>query len=171
MMTVESARPSDAKGIVSVLAANRDDPGLFQKPEALVRATITEWLVAREGDRVVGCASMHPESRQLAEVHGVAVLPEFQGKGTGDALIKECQRRASAQNIQRLWLATIKPEYFGRYGFRPFNQWSLPFATMRRKFRQVFDQPVGRWIPALFGRHTFMRCDLPADRSGADLKD
>lgn len=168
-MTVESARPSDAKGICSVLAANRDDPGLFQKPESLVRATITEWLVARDaGGKVVGCACLHRESRQLAEIHGVAVLPEFQGKGIGGALIRECQRRAGGQQIEKLWLATVKPEYFGRYGFRRFNRWNLPFATMRRKFQQVFDQPARRWLPALFGRHIFMECHLSSDGPGAE---
>jgi amino-acid N-acetyltransferase len=159
-MTIDSARPGDVKPIVAVLAANRDEPGLFQKPASLVRQTLSEWIVARDGDRVVGCASLHRESRELAEVHGVAVLPAFHGKGIGAALLRECQRRAAALGIHRLWLATVKPDYFARYSFHPFNQWALPLSTMSRKLRQVFDQPPTRWLPALFGRHTFMECRL-----------
>ena len=167
-MKIEVAQPADAKAIVFVLAANRNDPGLFQKPESLVRKTHAEWIVAREVDgRVVGCASLHRESDILAELHGVAVLPELQGKGIGGEMIRECEQRAAALGISKLWLATIKPEYFGRYSFHPMSRWSLPFRTMLRKFRQVFQQPVDRWLPALFGRHTFMQCDLSANGPGS----
>jgi len=160
-MTIEPATAADIQSIVSIFVANKDDPGLFQEPEALVRKNLADFLVARDAKgRVVACSGLHQDGPGLAEVYGVAVLPELQGQGIGASLMQKCKERAVADKLTCLWLATIKPEYFRRYSFRQVSRWSLPASVLLRKFRQVFRQPVQRWIPVLFGRHTFMRCDL-----------
>lgn len=67
---------------------------------------------------------------------------------------------ADSSGIRDLWLATMKPEYFSRYGFQPVSRWGSPASALLRKLRQTLRQPSGRWLPALFGRHTFMLCTL-----------
>jgi amino-acid N-acetyltransferase len=162
-LTIKPATTGDASAISSVLAANRDDRGLFQESaEAIVR-TIGDFFAARDGaGRVVGCAGLHRDSPELAEVYAVAVTPQCQGQGVGRQLMQACKQAARSQGIQHLWLATVKPEYFRRYGFQVISRWELPAATLLRKLRQTFQQPVKRGLPALFGRHTFMRCALNA---------
>lgn len=160
-MKIESAEEKDTQAIVSIFIANQDDPGLFQEPESEVRRNLGDFSVVRDTDgRVVACAGLHSDSPELAEVYGVAVLPELQGRGIGAKLMGKCKERAVASQRSHLWLATVKPEYFQRYSFRPISRWSLPASVLLRKLRQVFQQPVQRWIPALFGRHTFMKCSL-----------
>lgn len=160
-LTIKPATTGDATAISSVLAANRDDRGLFQESgEAIVR-TIEDFFVARDGaGQVVGCAGLHRDSSELAEVYAVAVTPQCQGQGVGRQLMQVCKQVARSQGIPHLWLATVKPEYFNRYGFQVISRWELPAATLLRKLRQTFRQPVERWLPALSGRHTFMRCAL-----------
>jgi len=117
-MKVESATPRDTQAIVSIFAANQDDPGLFQESEAEVRRNLKDFLVARDAaGRAVACAGIHRDSAELAEIFGVAVLPEFQGQGIGAALMGECKERAAASQLTHLWLATVKPEYFRRFRF------------------------------------------------------
>ena len=157
-ITISPATTGDAAAISAILAANHDDPGLFQKsPEAVVQA-IEDFFVARNGaGEMVGCAGLHRESLTLAEVYAVAVIPKCQGQGIGRQLVSRCERRATEDGIRDVWLATIKPEYFSRYGFRTISRWELPAPVLLRKLTQVFEQPSGRWMGALFGRHTFMR--------------
>jgi len=155
------ASKDDVTAIVSVLAANRNDPGLFQESELEASRNLSDFLVARSASgQILGCAALHRDRPALAEVFGVAVLPEFQGQGIGARLLQECLQNAAASGIEQLWLATIKPEYFSRFGFRPISRWDLPASVLLRKLRQVFQQPAARWPPALFGRHTFMRRSL-----------
>src|SRR5262249_36696401 len=92
-----------------------------------------------------------------AEILAVAVAPQLQQQGTGAALVRACIARASEQGVRFLWLATAKPGYFARFDFHPISRWSLPLRVLLHKLRLVFQQPLGRWLPALFGRHTFMR--------------
>jgi len=166
-MTIEPATLKDTQAIVSIFVANRDDTGLFQEPEAEVRRNLRDFFVARDASgKAVACAGLHRDSAELAEIYGVAVLPEVQGRGIGAMLMRKCQERAAASQVTQLWLATVKPEYFRRYAFRPISRWSLPRPVLLRKLRQVFHQPVARWAPVLRGRHTFMKCDLPAQRPG-----
>jgi N-acetylglutamate synthase-like GNAT family acetyltransferase len=160
-MNIEPATARDTQAIVSIFIANRDDLGLFQESEVEVRRNLRDFLVARDASgKAVACAGLHRDTVQLAEIFGVAVLPSLQGQGIGGMLMRKCTERAAASQITRLWLATVKPEYFARYSFHPISRWSLPTSVLVRKLRQVFQQPARRWIPALLGRHTFMEYDL-----------
>lgn len=158
---IKSATIGDTEAIGAILISNRGDPGLFQEPLTTVRKNIRDFLVARDAsDNVVACLGLHRDSNDLAEVYGVAVLPELQGQGIGAILMQKCKERAVTKQLTCLWLATVKPGYFRRHSFHPVSRWTLPASVLLRKFRLVFQQPVSRWIPALFGRHTFMKCDL-----------
>jgi amino-acid N-acetyltransferase len=115
--------------------------------------------VARnEIGNVIGCAGLHRDSAELGEIYAVAVAPQYQGQGIGQRLMRACQQQAKAIGVHHLWLATVKPSYFVCFGFQPISRWRLPKHVLLRKLRQTFRQPRERWLPALFGRHTFMRC-------------
>ena len=160
-MRIEPATVQDTQAIVSIFIANKGDPGLFQESDAEVRRNLQDFLVARDANgKAVACSGLHRDSTELAEIYGVAVLPDLQGQGIGAMLIQKCKERAAASQVTHLWLATVKPEYFRRYSFRPISRWRLPASVLLRKVRQVFQQPVQRWVPALLGRHTFMKCNL-----------
>jgi N-acetylglutamate synthase-like GNAT family acetyltransferase len=160
-LTIRTATKDDAAAISSVLAANREDRGLFQESAEAVVRTIEDFLVACDrAGQVVGCAGLHQDSPSLAEIYAVAVTPQCQGQGAGRQLMQACKQRTESAGVQHLWLATVKPAYFQRYGFQVISRWELPAATLQRKLRQTFQQPVTRWLPALFGKHTFMRCKV-----------
>jgi hypothetical protein len=81
--------------------------------------------------------------------------------------MNECIARASAGPQKCLWLATMKHEYFARYGFHAMSRYRLPISVLFAKLLLVFDQPIARWLPALFGRHTFMRWSPPPPEKDA----
>src|SRR5262249_51788099 len=156
----------DTQAIVSIFIANKSDPSLFQEPEAEIRRNLQDFLVARDANgKAVACSALHRDTAELAEIYGVAVLPGLQGQGIGAMLMHKSKERAAACQLVHLWLATLKPEYFRRYSFHEISRWSLPASVLLRKFRQVFHHPVHRWVPALLGRHTFMKCNLLDRRS------
>jgi amino-acid N-acetyltransferase len=160
-ITITPAGTEDAVAIASVLAANRNDPGLFQESATAVARTLGDFFVARnEAGEIVGCAGLHRDSPEEAEVYALAVTPQCQGQGIGRQLMQACQQHARAGGLRHLWLATVKPGCFSCYGFQPISRWELPASVLLRKLRQTFQQPSGRWLPALFGRHTFMRKTL-----------
>lgn len=157
IVTVRAATERDVDDIVTVLRANQADPSLFQRPPANVRMRLPDFLVARNSsDRVVGCAALHGYAGHLAEMLSVAVQPAAQGRGIGRLLVEAGLASAGQAGIARVWLATLKPSYFARFGFRPISRWELPAAVLLVKLTQVFLQSPRRWGPALVGRQTFM---------------
>jgi N-acetylglutamate synthase-like GNAT family acetyltransferase len=156
-VTVWAATEGAVDDIVAALRANRGDPSLFQRSPTDIRKSLSDFLVARDSDgRVLGCAALHSSAIDLAEVLSVAVQPYTQGRGIGGLLVEGVLARAGQAGIGRVWLATLKPGYFARFGFRPISRWDLPAAVLLRKLTQVFRQAPRHWGPALVGRQTFM---------------
>jgi N-acetylglutamate synthase-like GNAT family acetyltransferase len=148
---MRDATIEDAESIHALLSANADDASLFQQPLEQVRRTIDDFLIADD----VACAAVHV-AHGTAEILAVAVRPDAQGKGAGKAIMSAAIERARSR-APFVWLATAKPMYFARFGFTPMTKWRLPLPVLIGKLRLVFHQPTGRWIPALVGRHTFMK--------------
>jgi amino-acid N-acetyltransferase len=161
---ITGASEQDVRAIVAVLTANRDDRSMFLRSDADVRANLKDFFVAKDAlGEVIGCAALHAYTPTLAEILSVAVLPKFQGQGIGNQLVESCIKRASANGIKCLWLATVKPAYFARFGFKPISRWKLPAFVLWYKLRQVFQQRLQRWLPAILGTFTFMEKESESD--------
>ena len=152
-----AAQPCDVEGILAVFEQNRFDPSLLPREVESIRADLQDFIVVKTASgQVLGCAALKADSKQIAEILSVGVLPTRQGKGVGSLLIRECERLARARGYQRLWLATMKPDYFARFGYRRFSKWKLPARVLLRKLRLVLKQPVARWWPEILGPMFFM---------------
>jgi N-acetylglutamate synthase-like GNAT family acetyltransferase len=154
---IVTATQSDAEKIVALLHANRDDPSVFVRSIRDVSKNIGDFIVARgSNDQTVGCAALHLHTPSEGEILSVAILPKIQGRGVGSMLTRQCIQIARERNVAHVWLATVKPDYFSRFGFVPFVRWRLPVAVLLYKLRQVLQQPAGRWLPAILGEFAFM---------------
>ncbi|MCU1644101.1 MAG: GCN5-related N-acetyltransferase [Nocardia sp.] len=158
--TVRRAVQTDVEAIHRVLVANAADTSLFQQSTGRIRRDLDDFVVVMDAGQLVGCAALHHHRWAYAEILAVAVDPVAHGRGVGTMLMRACL--ADGVGATSVWLATAKPVYFARHGFQRMSKWRLPPHVLLRKLRLVFEQPVRRWLPALFGRHTFMR--LPVRR-------
>ena len=152
---------TDAERIASLLYFNLSSTSLFQQPLCDIQRNILEFVLAEDGaGSLIGCTQIHWFPKSTAEILAVAVHPESQGRGVGIALMMHCIDSVLPQNPTLVWLATAKPRYFGRFGFEPISKWELPRGVLHNKVLPIFRQPVVRWIPALTGRHTFMKLNV-----------
>ena len=70
------------------------------------------FLVAEEGGRILGMGGLkkHPECLELC---ALGVNKKWRGRGWGDRLVRALIREAPGE----LYLATIIPDFFARFGF------------------------------------------------------
>ena len=79
------------------------------------------WL----GNRIIGVASIHPEplagfdSKKSWRLRGMAVDPNFQGRGIGRQILDECLRFVKQFDAEILWCngRTTALRFYQSYGF------------------------------------------------------
>jgi len=85
-----------------------------------------KFWIAEENGLIIGIGQviMHKDCTEIASV---GVLPEFQKKGIGSAIVKKLLEGLSGE----IYLATIKPKYFERFGFKKTLQ--IPPSMLKKE--------------------------------------
>lgn len=159
---VRSARPEDYDAIAALTVAVYRDGGfssddyLEQLGDIGARAAATEVLVAVLGGDVVGSVALAAHGGPYAEqalaeeavFRMLAVVPAARGRGAGEALVRECLRRAGAAALSQMVIST-QPEMtaahrlYERLGFvrRPERDWSPRPGVNLLTYTRALDLP------------------------------
>jgi len=108
---ITSASPEDLAAVLVLLA----DASL---PQAGVAEHFHNFLVAREGGRVVGAVGLERYGPS-ALFRSLVVAPEYRGRGLGRALTERMLDEARKTGTKRLFLLTeTAEEFFPKFGFK-----------------------------------------------------
>ena len=124
--------PGDAAAIAAVLAAAFGQPAEAELVEALRAAgALTLSLVAEAPDSaLVGHIAFSPVTidgkgaDRLLGLAPLAVLPAWQGRRVGTALVEASLARARAAGAELVFVLG-EPAYYRRFGFRPAGERSI----------------------------------------------
>lgn len=123
---VRRARVADVVGIQRLV--NR----FAERGEMLPRALhelyehIRDFVVIEEDGEVVGCAALHVNWANLAEVKSVAVDERCRRRGFGRMLIEALIADARELGIAGLFCLTEQPAFFRSLGFTEVDRATLP---------------------------------------------
>lgn len=86
------------------------------------------FLVARDGDRAVGCGAVRLLDPTTAEAKRMYVEPDYRGKGVGRAVLAGLEAAARQLGVRRLVLETgvyqqAAISLYRRAGFTPVDCW------------------------------------------------
>lgn len=116
---IEEASPGDAGEVLSVInTSNREayksviPQEYFREPVLLLEELLHDWermtfYVYRSEGRVVGVAALQVESEETGRVRWVYILPEFQRRGIGTALVRRVEAEARALGLYTLRVLTF----------------------------------------------------------------
>ena len=118
-MTIEirPARTSDVKGIRKLIDLYAPQRRILSKETVTLYESVQEFVVAADGDSIVGCGALHVLWEDVAEVRTVAVIEELRGKGVGHQILEKLIERAKMVGVKKLFCLTFETEFFGRHGF------------------------------------------------------
>jgi len=115
----------------------RSLPKWFGIEEAIVEyvksAETMETYVTESAGDVVGFITLNQRSPVSAEIHCMAVRPEYHGKGLGRALVEHVQAILASRPIEFLEVKTVGPSlknaeyertrgFYQHVGFRPLEE-------------------------------------------------
>jgi amino-acid N-acetyltransferase len=117
-------------------------------------------LVARERDRIVGCAALELYGND-ALLRSVAVDPSRKGSGLGTALTVGALELARRRQVRRVYLLTeTAAAFFPRFGFATVERAAVPDAVRQSvEFTQLCPQSA-----------TVMLLELRADGTGGGTR-
>ena len=78
---------------------------------------MNKFVVAVDGDEVVGCGALHVLWEDVAEVRTVAVVERLHKSGIGHRLMEAIVERAKSLGVKRIFCLTFQTEFFGKHGF------------------------------------------------------
>ncbi len=123
-VTIEPARPEDLPAIASLLERGH-------LPLAGVAEHLGTAVVAREGNRLAGCAAVELYG-EAALLRSVAVDHAFRGLGLGIRLTEAALTTARTRGVHAVYLLTeTAVGFFPRFGFRPIPRTEVSPAVRR----------------------------------------
>jgi amino-acid N-acetyltransferase len=129
--SVENLRPAtikDVGGVLQVIEPLEQAGVLVHRPRELLEQEIERFFVSEIDGRVVGCVALYPfPDAQAGEMACLAVHPDFQGSGRGEALLEAVEEAAREQGMKRLFVLTTRTaHWFVERGFVASSPDELP---------------------------------------------
>ncbi len=127
---IRAATLADVAGMEVLMAPFVATGDLLPRTNYDLCRHIKEYVVAEDADgAIVGTASLKVYSTQLAEIAGLAVRDDHQGRGVGRALVESVLDDARALGLVQVFGLTRKPVFFLRLGFGVAEKQQFPLKV------------------------------------------
>lgn len=128
-MKIRSARVADARAISALINCYAEHDKMLFRSLAEIYENLQMFVVADEGDTVVGCCALEIIWSDLAEIKSLAVAATQMGKGLGRALVVAAVEQARQLGVPRVFALTLVPQFFERVGFAVVEKNDLPMKV------------------------------------------
>ena len=142
---IRPAKTGDVRAIRAMVDSYAPNGRLLSKATVTLYEDVQEFLVAVQGDEVVGCGALHVMWEDLAEVRTLAVHPDFRRSGVGSKILAAQIERARSLGIKRVFCLTFETEFFGRHGFREIEGAPVEHAVFEQLL-QSYDEGVAEFL-------------------------
>jgi len=126
MTRTRNALLPDVDKIHAILQPYADAGTLLARSVSELCENVRDFVVAEDGERIVGCGALHLYGRHLAEIRSIAVTPESKGHGVGRRLVEALLNEAHRHGVGCVCLFTRTPGFFGHLGFEIARRAELP---------------------------------------------
>ena len=135
MIHVEKAKITDVPAMHKLINSFADKGEMLHRPLSEIYESIRDYFVVKDGDALVGCAALHVNWSDLAEVRSVAVAENYQKKGVGFRLVRACLREAKELGLPVVFCLTYKPAFFEKLEFAKVDKMQLPQKVWNECYR------------------------------------
>jgi amino-acid N-acetyltransferase len=125
-LKIRKAHISDVKEIQKLVNEFARKEQMIPRSVNELYENVRDFVVAEEKESIVGACALHVLWDDLAEVRSLAVKKEFQKKGIGGKMVRNCIKDAKDLGIKRVFVLTYQPEFFKKLGFQDTDKASLP---------------------------------------------
>ena len=116
---IRKAKINEVPEIRRFLVEFSQDGGILPRTLADLYGQLRDYYVYRpDHGSILGIAALHICWAGLGEIRSVAVTPAHRGQGIASRLVKACLDEARIIGLSEIFLLTLVPEFFQRFGFK-----------------------------------------------------
>lgn len=127
-MSIEltKARLSDIENMQKLVIPEVEAGVILARSSDEIATNIRSYILAKEGDEIVGFCALHIHTSSLAEIRSLVVKEGRRGLGIGQSLIAKAIEEAKMLGLQKVLSLTYKQSFFEKLGFVEIPKESLP---------------------------------------------
>ncbi|MGH3800767.1 MAG: amino-acid N-acetyltransferase [Pseudonocardiaceae bacterium] len=143
-LTVRRARVGDVRKIKNLVDCYAGVVLLDKQLVTLYEDVQEFWVAERDGS-ILGCGALHVLWEDLAEIRTLAVHPNAQGRGVGNALVAQLVEHGRTLGLRRVFVLTFEECFFSRHGFRTIDGTPVT-AEVYDEMRRSHDEGVAEFL-------------------------
>ncbi|MFZ5448447.1 MAG: N-acetyltransferase [Thermodesulfobacteriota bacterium] len=123
---IRKAKINEVPEIRRFLVEFSQDGGILPRTLADLYGQLRDYYVYRQNNGpILGIAALHICWAGLGEIRSVAVAPSHRGQGIASRLVETCLQEARTIGLSEVFLLTLVPEFFQRFGFKVVSREDL----------------------------------------------
>jgi amino-acid N-acetyltransferase len=127
MIRLSKANLSDIPQMQSLVVNEVKEGVILNRSEDEVATNIRSYILAKDGDKIVGYGALHIHSVRLAEIRSLIVDSAYRGKGIGKDIVVYALKEAKELQIKEdVLVLTYLPDFFKKLGFSEINKEQIP---------------------------------------------
>ena len=127
MITLVKATLSDIPKMQTLVVSEVKDGVILNRSEDEVATNIRSYVLAKDGDKIVGYTALHVHSKRLAEIRSLIVDASYRGKKIGQRMVEFTLNEAQEIGVEEdVLVLTYLPQFFEKLGFKEINKELIP---------------------------------------------
>src|SRR5437762_9594704 len=109
LASIRNATIDDVGGIISIIEPLEEQGVLVRRSRERLESEIERFIVVEYDNHIIGCAALYAfPNERVGELAALAVHPDFQREGYGEALMNEIEQRARKLRLSKLFVLTTR---------------------------------------------------------------
>lgn len=127
MIELVKAKLSDIPAMQALVSSEVKDGIILNRTEDEVATNIRSYVLAKEGEKLVGYTALHIHSKRLAEIRSLIVEESYRGQKIGQRMVEFTLTEAKALGVEEdVLVLTYLPLFFQKLDFKEINKEVIP---------------------------------------------
>ena len=127
MVKLVKAKLYDIPAMGNLVVQEVEDGIILQRSEDEVATNIRSYILAKDGDKIVGYGALHIHSMRLAEIRSLIVDTNYRGQNIGKDIVNFAISEAKELGVsEEVLVLTYLADFFKKIGFIEIPKESIP---------------------------------------------
>jgi amino-acid N-acetyltransferase len=127
VIALVKAKLSDIPQMQALVVSEVKEGVILNRSEDEVATNIRSYVLAKDGEKIVGYTALHVHSKRLAEIRSLIVDASYRGQKIGQRMVEFTLDEAKILGVEEdVLVLTYLPLFFEKLGFDEINKELIP---------------------------------------------